>query len=89
MKLKQKWAKMTFSLDYNLKIFFSGGLTFGGKGIKFSGVEVYWGGRVFSGGGIREFLAGKGGLTPILPSRENPGLWYHLLPFFPLTALRR
>ena len=50
MKLKQKWAKMTFSLDYNLKIFFSGGLTFGGKGIKFSGVEVYWGEGVFRWG---------------------------------------
>ena len=41
---------MTFSLDYNLKIFFSGGLTFGGKGIKYSGVEVYWGEGVFRWG---------------------------------------
>ena len=81
MKLKQKWAKMTFSLDYNLKIFFSGGLTFGGKGIKFSGVEVYWGGGCFQVGGLGKFWLVKGDSPPSSPVEKTLGCGIIYCPF--------
>ena len=72
---QEQWLqlKMLFSLGYNLKIVIHWGRDWllvgrGGQG----GIKIDWG-IDFLGGGMGEFLAGRGD-SPHPPNRENPVL---------------